>query len=640
MVPTFQEQIPMIPTTTHRSKDSAVRRVKALPSVLASVLVLSVVPGPASAADPGLKCEKTAATSLEKCIKKLSKQQSKCYLASGAACDGADQKVAKIFSKTDAKVRKKCTTDAIVRSAGYGPSFSVDGLAERIRVVCSSETQSLMSRTFGGPQGAAVGGADEGALGCMKAAAAPGSKLLTKTLHERTKCVLTERKGKKPCDLTKTNGKLDLTKQKTLTALDAKCGAMLPDLVVVDDQEYLDRADAQSRCATAYTHPNPAPLDLDCGPTSDSFVAAPRGSYVQVVLDDATWGTQCGDGSSYAFQLRLAPLGYPIENVMVAMQGGGVCLSASDCSSVPAGLFEATSDSAPTTGIMSNDPSVSPFANWTKVYLPYCTQDVFFGGGTTSDFSGSGGPVVQRFGAIDMRAAMRYVRDLIWKELDASTTTGYRPDVPRAMLGGFSAGAFGTLYNYHWVLDDLQWAHTTGFPDAGLALDSGGTVSVAKLGTLVLNDTPPYGWGSRDLMPPYCFDDACGVGPVALAAMSPRLKAVPDQQLLILSNQVDSTQVATTFFASAVDWTNAVRQSYCDTKDLPGVQYYLTGISTSVHVISLGTSRYTTYSIGGEVMRDWLGNAISMPDLVVDRAEEGMLTTDIPGVDPFPCTTD
>ena len=67
---------------------------------------------------------------------------------------------------------------------------------------------------------------------------------------------------------------------------------------------------------------------------------------------------------------------------------------------------------------------------------------------------------MQRFGAVNVRAALRYVRDVLWRELDPTTPDGYRPDRIRVLFGGFSAGGFGTLYNYHYVLDDLQWAHT------------------------------------------------------------------------------------------------------------------------------------------------------------------------------------
>ena len=61
------------------------------------------------------------------------------------------------------------------------------------------------------------------------------------------------------------------------------------------------------------------------------------------------------------------------------------------------------------------------------------------------------------------------VRDVIWKEMDEQGGQGFRPDQLVAIFGGWSAGAYGTLYNYHWFLDDLQWPRTMAFPDAGLA---------------------------------------------------------------------------------------------------------------------------------------------------------------------------
>jgi hypothetical protein len=292
------------------------------------------------------------------------------------------------------------------------------------------------------------------------------------------------------------------------------------------------------------------------------------------------------------------------------------------------------SDQPEMTGPLSNDPQVSPFAAWTKVYLPYCNQDVFIGGGATGNFPEI---TVHRFGAVNVRAAMRYVRDAIWRELDRTTEEGYRSDRMRVFFGGFSAGAFGAIYNYHYLLDDLQWAHTTAYPDAGLALDNGEALGVANLGILLIADTPPLGWGSRNYLPPYCKATNCGVGPVLLQATAPRLKAVPDQQLMILSNQVDETQVQTTYFDDIPSWVNAMRDSYCETRNLNGVQYFLPAITQSTHVISARNELYTMRAVDGEVMRDWLFGAFTAPDEVVDRVEEGTLVDDYPGVMPFDC---
>jgi hypothetical protein len=112
---------------------------------------------------------------------------------------------------------------------------------------------------------------------------------------------------------------------------------------------------------------------------------------------------------------------------------------------------------------------------------------------------------------------------------------------------------------------------------------------------------------------------------------------VPEQQLLILSNQVDGVQVATTFFSSTTAWINEMRESYCETRDLPGVQYYLPAISESVHVISPRQDLYTSRPVDGVIMRDWLAGGFTAPDAVVDRVEEGTLVADYAGVMPFPC---
>ncbi|MGB8332827.1 MAG: hypothetical protein WCE62_22065, partial [Polyangiales bacterium] len=242
------------------------------------------------------------------------------------------------------------------------------------------------------------------------------------------------------------------------------------------------------------------------------------------------------------------------------------------------------------------------------------------------------GFTVERYGAINVRAAVEYVRNLLWSMLDEEGGDGYRPDRVIAAFGGWSAGGFGTLYNYHWMLDDLQWPNTAAFPDAALALDSGGDLlSVRTLGGLLRS-----AWAALPMFPPYCFAGDCAVGPDLYAATAPRLKAVPNQQFLILSNQNDSVQVGTTFFSSTPDWINAERVSVCDTRDLNGINYYLTGVVDSVHVVSLGP--LYAGAVEGTVMSQWLWDGvIGDPDAVESRMEEGDFVQEIPGVTAFPC---
>ncbi len=584
-------------------------------------LLISLVVGLSGCGEdaaPAQACAEAVPAAATLCTTEVSAAIRTCYMETNAPCAADDADVASALSALEQAVQTSCTDE----DTG---ALTVDALIGRLQTSCESESVSLASRTFGGPHGAVWAGSSSG-RSCLEQAHTRAVALVEAALLGRQACLAAD-----TCDATALADEEATTITAAVADVEGACPS-LRDLIALDPTSYVRRAMHQADCITATVYADSAPLDLSCGPTQ-ADPNLPRGEYAQVILDEEVFGTRCGDGSPFAFQIRLAPEGEPLDRILIAMQGGGVCVFENDCSGRPAGLFEALNDEAPESGIMSNDPAVSPFANWTKVYLPYCNQDVFIGGGATSAFDSI---TVHRFGAINVRAAVRYTRDVLWALLDEAGGDGYRPDQIVAMFGGFSAGAFGTIYNYHWMIDDLQWPRTTAFPDAGLALDSGGAISVRTLGNLLIAGGPPLGWASLEYLPPYCFFGDCAVGPELLEATAPRLKAVPEQQLLILSNQNDAVQVGTTFFESTPAWINAMRQSYCDTRDLNGVHYYLTPVSESVHVISPNPALYDG-SVAGAVMSDWLADAISNPDEVQSRVEEGSLVTDIPGVDEFPC---
>ena len=224
------------------------------------------------------------------------------------------------------------------------------------------------------------------------------------------------------------------------------------------------------------------------------------------------------------------------------------------------------------------------------------------------------------------------VRNVLWKKMDAEGGAGFRPDELVALFGGWSAGGYGTLYNYHWLLDDLQWPRTAAFPDAGMALDNGSLLGVRGLGPVKIP-----AWGTLHNLPPYCFAGDCAVGSVIFNAIAPRLRQVPEQQFLILGNQKDNTQQRDAFFDDEAFFINTMRRTYCETKDLNGIHWYLTGVSDrSVHVVSLRPELWSA-AVDGEVMRDWFLRAVTEPDTLQSRAEEGDFVEVIPGVEPFPC---
>ena len=235
------------------------------------------------------------------------------------------------------------------------------------------------------------------------------------------------------------------------------------------------------------------------------------------------------------------------------------------------------------------------------VYLPYCTQDVHIGGGKESVFPSG---TVYRYGAINARAAIRYVRDVVWTILDQETAEGYRPDLLGVAFGGTSTGGFGAEFNYHYVFDDMRWVNSTAIPNSAQSVDTGDVNGLLQFGTpIILSDTDPIGWGARPMMPPYCFSHACVLHAGLQAASVPRLKGTPYQQFLNLTNQVDDIQRATTYFTSIVDWTHALRTAYCANQGLGGIRYFMPAVPTSIHGILIN-SLYTSLTVGGTSVRD------------------------------------
>lgn len=595
------------------------------PLRLGALTALSLLVAAGCESDPAPPtCAAVASKAARTCVADVSAAWRACYATDDGPCDASDPAIAAALASLRADVEGTC-------GAGDFGALDAAAIAPRLEVACRSEASSLAWRAYGGPQGAAWAKAGDADRACLLAAHDAAVSLVDLDLGFLTDCAVAGAR----CEVDNVPLAREASAAAALAAVEAACvEPTLDELIAVTPDVYLARAAHQADCLAAASHADTGLLELSCGPSNAAF-DPPRGEYLEVVVDGEEWGTLCGDGSPYRFHVRLAPAGQPLDRVIVGLQGGGVCVFEDDCTARLAaapGLFTAEDDEPPVDAVMSNDPEVSPFANWTKVYLPYCSQDVFAGGGVTEEL---GALSLPRHGSVNMRAAVRMVRDVLWKLMDEAGGEGFRPDKLQALFGGWSAGGYGTNYNYHWFLDDLQWPRTSAFPDAGLALDNGQPLGVLGLGLVKI----PL-WGMKKNLPPYCFAGECALGTVLFEALSARLLTVPDQQLLVLSNPRDVTQQRDAYFgdeSQEAAWINTLRTSYCDTRGLPGLHYYFTSVADeSVHVVSLRPELWAG-EVDGETMRDWFERAVTAPETLVDRVEEGDFVSEVPGVEPYPC---
>ncbi len=195
--------------------------------------------------------------------------------------------------------------------------------------------------------------------------------------------------------------------------------------------------------------------------------------------------TVCRDGSStgIAFQIPTGPDGRPrTDKLLVFMQGGGACLNAGCVESLNRSRFSeqawnqklcahldscavdgATTDvdarwrprtpeAGPWFGVLDGDPA-NPFADWTKVYIPYCSGDWYAGLNATPIEIGAGS---SRFlGSQNLQHSLAAMLALVGTDFD------------KVLVTGNSAGGIGALLNFQRFADVFGPERTYLISDAG-----------------------------------------------------------------------------------------------------------------------------------------------------------------------------
>jgi len=183
----------------------------------------------------------------------------------------------------------------------------------------------------------------------------------------------------------------------------------------------------------------------------------------------------CADGSPYTFSTRS---GDP-SKVVVYFQGGGACFNEEDCN-FESGIYKATTDpddhpSNDSEGIWDLSNPANPFDDWTVVFMPYCTGDIF-GGNAAAVYSDT--LTVQHRGAVNALHAVDYVT--------AELPTAERIVVTGSSAGGVPAPRVGGL-----IADE--------FPDADVAALADGSGGYAR--NPEVSRAIGGIWGSFDTLP-------------------------------------------------------------------------------------------------------------------------------------------
>lgn len=229
------------------------------------------------------------------------------------------------------------------------------------------------------------------------------------------------------------------------------------------------------------------------------------------VVHDAD-GCVCADGSDYQY---LTWAGDP-DKVVIFLQGGGACFTAETCEiGGPAQSFshdivadlEAARSGGFRRGLFDFDNPENPVGDWSVIYLPYCTGDVFLG---TRAHTYSDEVVISHTGNLNARKGVEHL-------------LANHPGATHVFVTGSSAGAVPAPLVAGLVAEQ--------YPDADVAAlgDGAGGYGANPVVMGFLNAQ----WGIADGIPDWSVAD--GIDVTTLGA--------PDNYILAV-NQFDNLRVA------------------------------------------------------------------------------------------------
>lgn len=167
----------------------------------------------------------------------------------------------------------------------------------------------------------------------------------------------------------------------------------------------------------------------------------------------------CGNGSAYKFFVNPS---LTSDNVLIYYEGGGACWDYASCSG-QSGIRGAANPNGIPDDYMEgfSIPAImSPFIfrahpwervdtqNWTIIFVPYCTGDIFIGDNSKTYVSEDGTELDWRHnGFKNTQGILDWMKNGPFKHhFDA---------IPKLMVTGCSAGGAGSILNYHFIRQGL-----------------------------------------------------------------------------------------------------------------------------------------------------------------------------------------
>lgn len=330
----------------------------------------------------------------------------------------------------------------------------------------------------------------------------------------------------------------------------------------------------------------------------------PAGEWTRIVTGEET---TCALGTEYSFFVRPGTS----DNLLIYFQGGGACWNDQTCL---AGYSVAPEDqrlyddqvavdeiSVFTEGIFDYDNAENPFADYSAVFVPYCSGDVFTGSKEV-EFTGPNGPYTVSFNGVNNARAV-----LHW-------TYENFAEPGRVFVTGSSAGAYGAIYHGADIMTNYDEAPVTLLGDAGVGVTPRAWEGLAT-------------WGLYDNLPEY-IPDLANATPEQYSIRlhySTTARAFPENMLAMYTTWADQVQIGFYFLqgggetpeAAGGNWVGNSRSVMSGLQaSLPNFAGY-TAWGGSHTIVAL--PEFYTYQVGTSRVRDWvaaLAAGEDVPDIL------------------------
>jgi hypothetical protein len=302
--------------------------------------------------------------------------------------------------------------------------------------------------------------------------------------------------------------------------------------------------------------------------------------------------TICSKGTPFKF------FAHPGQSnkLLIYFDGGGACWNDETCAAqqglpyTPAITVTAETITNGYGGIFDLDNAENPFADYSMVFVPYCTGDMHMGDNVVTYGTGEQAVEIHHKGHVNDQAALNWVYDNF--------------EAPEHIfVTGISAGSPGAIFNAPFIMEHYQ-----GIPVTELG-DSGGGWRAAK-GELAEEFTA---WGTGNILPDW-VEGFEGITPETFSFEKLYTAAAaqyPDHMFAEFNTAHDQVQnsYVSTMIRIAAFYDQTLPASLKDISGAaPNFRYFTAGGSR--HGI-IGGNEFYTYAVDGLRFRDWLNDLVN-----------------------------